>query len=136
MSTQYRFIDPARKERVESFQRFLKNEIEQAVTHIKDCAEEYVGLLDQMADPAIDILRRVPFQVDFSYYDFETVIGTCSGQKFSWMVENGFYSAADVMRYSEEHPRMVIEDEYGTTLTLLEFVSAVKSLTNRSVNNS
>lgn len=124
MSTQYRFIDPARKERVETFQKFLKREVDQAIAHIKARSEED-GELDQMAVSAIEALDMVSFRVDFTYYDIEGVIGTAGWQKFTWRVENGFCSISDVKRYLAEHPDMVIEDEYGDIFTLDEFAQKI-----------
>ena len=124
MSTQYRFIEPVRKARVETFQELLKGEVDQAIAHIKARTEED-GEPDQMAESAIEALDMVSFRVDFTYYDIENVIGTAGWQKFTWRVENGFCSVSDVKRYLDEHPDMVIEDEYGETFTLEEFAQKI-----------
>ncbi len=126
MSKEYRFIDPLRKKEMLGLQAFLAKERGDLVARIKKWSEDNTASDYAMVaiDDAIAELSGYPKTADFDYCEDGMVIGQISAGQFRWSRENGsgdFGDMRDVEVFSQRHPMLTIEDEYGKEYTFEEF---------------
>lgn len=124
MSTRYTFVNSKKREEAEKLGKVL--------TGIRDYCNAELAKAEiespMMSDTIEDIkhlLGRALQNCNPWYKENEDDIGTFHSRGFSWAVYNGYQGLDDVREFLDTHPGFHIEDEYGTKVSLDNFISLV-----------
>lgn len=125
MSTEYLFVKEQRRkeaERLSDIMQEISSHCEQTLTAAQEKLPEMLENIDAIKFELAAAIRKCRPE---RYVESE-VIGTSTYSRFEWRLDNGLHDINTVEKFLSGHPGYSIEDEYGTTIPLVEFKKIVQ----------
>lgn len=124
MSGVYQFVDPERKSHAQRFQELLNKDWKMMRDHLVQFQMEHPDMEDIVGPILYGVDRaKTAMAPDYERDDYE--IGTSANRRFHWRADNGFRDKESVRNFAEEHPGLVIENEYLEVLSLKDFLDSI-----------
>ena len=127
MSIEYQFVRKKAKDDSKELLVLLESERDALGEKLKAFAVEHPDMEDNVEGIIFELQRAMSSLPSDPGRD-DHIIGMAVSHRFDWRYDNGFYGVADVQKFLEENPGYVIQNEYGSELSLVDFKASIKDL--------
>lgn len=127
MSIEYQFVKKKAKDDSKELLALLESERDALAERLKAFAAEHPDMEDNVEDIIFELQRSMSGLLSDPGRD-DHIIGIAVSHRFDWRYDNGFYGVADVQKFLEENPGYVIQNKYGSELSLVDFKASIKDL--------
>lgn len=127
MSIEYQFVKKKVKDDSKELLALLKSERDALAAKLKTFAAEHPDMEGNVEDIIFELQRAMSNLPSDPGRD-DHIIGMAVSHRFDWRYDNGFYGISDIQKFLEENPGYVIQNEYGSELSLADFKASIKDL--------
>lgn len=131
MSTEYCFVSTDRKKQVADLKAILERERDALLERLAAFGATHPLVKEDIDDFTFSLRQCVNSAALQATDDDEHTIGVSTSAKFHWNTSSGFCKVEDVERFLAENPDFVIEDEYGSLVSLENFKAVLGDISDR-----